>query len=201
MLYEYCKDCVCYNCHVKAKCRRKCEDKDNYNIEPKCESKCKEKCNLEKKYKSEYKDNKISCKPKLSGIVALEAVATTPQTVLSGLAVPFNANLVAEGYGILHSPGSSEFIIIKPELYKVTFTSSVNTFDSPIAGVALAINGIIIPGTTVTVTSINNGVVNLTTEAIIRVIPPVNTILTVVNITTGTEIFTNPNIIIERVEE
>jgi len=175
-------------------CRRKSQCKSVFN-EEKCSKYEDNPCEKECKKRPEPK-----CPNKRIIPTLLESVSTAPQTVLSGLAVPFTTNLVSSGRGIFHLPGSTEFIITKPGLYKVTFTGTVSTVDATSAGVALAINGIILPGTTVTETPDATGEVALATQTLLTVLPGFNTILTVVNPTTNTQTFINPNIIIERVE-
>jgi hypothetical protein len=144
----------------------------------------------------EFKCHKKKC-PK-NGIVALQAVSLVPQTVTAGAAVPFDTNLVSSGFGIIHLPGGTDFNIVKPGIYRVTFTGSVAPAATTTAGVAIAVNGSIVPGTTVTETVTAGTPAALATQALIQVTPFMNTIITIVNPTTDTEVFTNPNIIIER---
>ncbi|MDF2865968.1 MAG: BclA C-terminal domain [Clostridia bacterium] len=136
--------------------------------------------------------------PRCPRITVLQAVSLVPQTVAAGLAVPFDTNLVAIGNGIIHTPGGTDFNLIKPGIYRVTFTGSVTPVGTT-AGVALAVNGAIVPGTTVTETVIAATPAALATQAIIQVSPFISTVLTVVNPTAGTETFTNPNVIIEKI--
>jgi hypothetical protein len=131
--------------------------------------------------------------------IAIEAISVIPQTVAAGVAVPFTTNLVTSGNCIIHTPGSTDFNLVQPGLYRATFTGTVATDETTTAGVALAVNGSILPGTTVTETVIAGDAAALATQALIQVSPFMSTLLTVVNPTTGTETFTNPNIIIERI--
>lgn len=182
------KSVYCSDCRRKSQCEPVC-------YEEKC-SKCEDNsCEKECKKRPENK-----CPDKRIIPTILESVSTTPQTVLSGLAVLFTTNLVCSGKGIFHLPGTTEFIITNPGLYRVTFTGTVSTVEATSAGVALALNGLIIPGTTVTETPEPSGEVALATQTLLTIMPCFNYNLTVVNPTTNTQTFINPNIIIERVE-
>ena len=166
-------------------CKNPCFDDNDFEnecceFEPKC-------CEFEPK-----------CPRKCPRITLLQAISLVPQVVLAGLAVPFDTNLVNQGNGIIHTPGGTDFNLIQPGIYRVTFTGSVTPVGT-IAGVALALNGSIIPGTTVTETVVAATTAALATQAIVQVSPFISTVLTVVNPTAGTETFTNPNIIIEKI--
>ena len=141
------------------------------------------------------------CEPKCPRLIVLEAVSLTPQNVAPLLAVPFDTNLVNLGNGILHTPGETNFSLVAKGVYRITFTGSVtsNGEGVTIVGVALAINGLIISGTTVTETVIAGTTAALATQTIVQVAPCFSTVVTVVNPTTSTETFTNPNIIIEKI--
>jgi len=134
-----------------------------------------------------------------SRAIALQAVSLVQQTVAAGAAIPFDTNLVSSGFGIIHVPGGTDFNIVKPGIYRVTFTGSADPSVITAAGVAIAVNGSIIPGTTVTETVAVGSTAALATQALIQVTPFMNTVVTIVNPTTGAEVFTNPNIIIERI--
>lgn len=172
---SYCKN-PCFDdfddCEFETEC---CEFKPKCH---ECEPKCPKKCPI---------------------INLLQAVSLVPQVVGAGLAVPFDTNLVSLGFGIIHTPGATDFNIIKPGVYRVTFTGSVTPAATTTAGVALAVNASIIPGTTVTETVVAATPAALATQAIIQVSPFISTVLTVVNPTADTETFTNPNIIIEKI--
>jgi len=140
------------------------------------------------------------CIRRCPSITLLEAVAIIPQIVAAGLAVPFDANLASFGNGIVHIPGTTDFNLVQPGIYKVTFTGSVTAAALITnAAVAIAINGAIIPGTTVSETVVAAATAGLTTQLVVQVSPCINTILTIVNPTANTEIFTNPNVIIQRI--
>lgn len=148
------------------------------------------KCDCEHEYhKKRFPKNKVT---------ALESVSLVAPTVTTGAAVPFDTNRVYRGFGIFHIPGGTDFNIVKPGIYRVTFTGSVTPATLTSAGVAIAINGTIIPGTTVTETVVAGSIAALSTQTLVQVTPFMNTIVTIVNPTAGTEGFTNPNIIIER---
>lgn len=180
-------------CRPERKPEPECKCRPERKPEPECE--CRPKCKPEPECK---------CRPERKCTrVLLQAISSTPQTVISGLAVPFTTNLVNVGNGISHTPGSTEFILTCPGTYRVTFTGTVAATGEIIfgnVGVALAANGIILPGTTVTETVATSGnEVALATQAIVRVAQCQTVIFTVVNPAGVTEIFTNPNIIIERI--
>lgn len=130
----------------------------------------------------------------------LQSVSLTNQTVAAAAAVPFTTNLVSSGFGIIHTPGGTDFTLVKPGIYRVTFTGTVTPTTATTAGVAIALNGAIIPGTTVnaSVPAIGDHAA-LATQALVQVTPFMGVVVTIVNPTTGAEIFTNPNIIIERI--
>ncbi|MDD2377067.1 MAG: hypothetical protein PHD15_06375 [Clostridia bacterium] len=167
--------------NYKKPCFDDCEFEDECcEFEPKChefEPKCHRKC------------------PR---ITVLEAVSLVPQVVAAGLAVPFDTNLVNLGNGIIHVAGGTDFNLVAPGVYRVTFTGSVTPVGT-IAGVAIAVSGSIIPGTTVTETVIAATTAALATQAIVQVSPFISTVVTIVNPTAGTETFTNPNIIVEKI--
>jgi len=142
------------------------------------------------------------CPVRHSRVTVLESISLVPQVVTTLLAVPFDTNLVNLGNGILHNIGGTDFNLLAPGIYRVTFTGSVTPAGegTTTAGVALAINGLIIPGTTVTETVVAGDIATLATQAIIQVLPFITTVLRVVNPTIVTETFTNPNIIIEKIE-
>lgn len=131
-------------------------------------------------------------------INVLQAISLVPQTVATTAAVPFDTNLVTEGFGIIHTAGSTAFTLAIPGIYKVTFTGTVTPVGTT-AGVALALSNTIIPGTTVTETVTAGTAASLAAQALIEVVPFITSTITVVNPTAGTETFTNPNIIIERI--
>lgn len=131
--------------------------------------------------------------------IALQAVSIVQQTVAAGAAIPFDTNLVSSGFGIIHVPGGTDFNIVKPGIYRVTFTGSVDPSVITAAGVAIAVNGSIIPGTTVTETQVVGSTAALATQALVQVTPFFNTIVTIVNPTAGAAVYTNPNVIIERI--
>ncbi len=167
------------------------DDYDDCEFEPECrenEPKC-----------CEIKPKCCPIRPRCPRVTLLQAVSLTQQTVAAGMAVPFDTNLVTLGHGIIHTPGGTDFNLLAPGVYRVTFTGSVDPATLNVAGVALAINGAIIPGTTVTETVVAGSTAALATQAIIQVSPFISTVLTVVNPTAGTEVFTNPNIIIEKI--
>lgn len=167
-------------------CNFKC-----YNFEPDSRCKCEAKPEPECKCELEHK-----CLPTI-----LEAISTSPQSVEPNLAVPFITNFLNVGKGIIHIPGSTEFILTCPGIYRVNFTGSITAITGdPVVGVALAANGIILPGTTVTETiAVCGDQAALATQALIQVSAFQAVLLTVVNPTDLLEIFTNPNIIIERI--
>jgi hypothetical protein len=140
------------------------------------------------------------CPRKCPRITLLEAVSLINQTVLAGLAVPFDTNLVLLGNGIIHTPGGTDFNLLAPGIYRVTFTGTVTPTTITTASAGLALNGSIIPGTTISasVPAIGQHAA-LATQAIVQVSQFISTVLTVVNPTANTEIFTNPNIIIEKI--
>lgn len=159
------------------------EEKCDYE-EPKC-------CEIEKCEPKCHKHRKTSL---------LEAVSLTPQTVAAGAAVPFTTNLVTQGFGIIHTPGGTDFNLLQPGIYEVTFTGQVTTTDAAtVAAVALAVNGTILPGTSIAENVVAGQAAALATQALIQVSPFISTVLTVVNPTGSPEVFTNPNIIIERI--
>jgi len=150
----------------------------------------------------EYEPKCHECEPKCPRkcprITLLQAIALVPQTVAAGFAVPFDTNLINQGNVIIHAAGGTDFNLIIPGIYRVTFTGSVTPVGTS-AGVALALNSSIIPGTTVTETVIAGTNASLATQAIVQVSPFISTVLTVVNPTAGVEAFTNPNVIIEKI--
>jgi len=150
-------------------------------------------------YKPNYCEVKSKCQNKCPRVDLIQAVSIVQQTVGAGLAVPFDTNLVTLGCGILHAPGGTDFNLISPGIYRVTFTGSVDPATLDAAGVAIAVNGTIIPGTTVTETVVAGSTAALATQAIVQVPQCVATVVTIVNPTADTEIFTNPNIIIEKI--
>ena len=162
---------------------------------------CFDECDFENEcceFEPKCHEFEPKCPRKCHRITLLEAISLVPQTVLAGLAVPFDTNLVNLGNGIIHTPGGTDFNLIQPGVYRVTFTGSVTPVGTT-AGVALALNGSIIPGTTVTETVVAATIAALATQAIVQVSPFISTVLTVVNPTAGIETFTNPNIIIEKI--
>lgn len=151
--------------------------------------------------KNIYNNNNL-IKPFQSNVSALQAISLKQQTVLPNLAIPFDTNQVLSGNDILHTVDSTEFYLKAPGVYKVTFTASVDRLilDLDLSlGIALALNGYIIPGSTVTQTAVTGIVSNLYTQAIVQTLTFVNNILTVVNTSNNSEIFTNPNIIIQKI--
>ena len=161
-------------------------------------SNCKNPCFDDLDSESHCNECEPLCPIRVPKITLLEAISLLPQTVLAGLAVPFDTNLISLGYGIIHTPGGTDFNLIAPGIYRVTFTGSVTPVGTT-AGVAIAVNGSIISGTTVTETVVAGTVAALSTQAIVQVSPYISTIVRVVNPTAGTEVFTNPNIIIEKI--
>jgi len=159
---------------------------------------CFDDCEFEPSY-CEYEPKCHKGEPKSPRITLLEAVSLINQTVAAGLAVPFDTNLVLLGHGIIHTPGGTDFNLIVPGIYKVTFTGTVTPATTTTASVALAINGFKIPGTAVSQTVVAGTHAALATQAIVQVSQFISTVLTVVNPTTDTETFTNPNIIIQRI--
>lgn len=160
----------------------------NYNDDnDDCESKCQE---TKPCHEVVSKCNRKS---------ALEAVSVGNKTVAAGLAVQFDTNLVTEGNAIIHAPSGTDFNLIAPGIYRVTFTGTVTPTTTGTASVALAINGSVVQATTVSQTVAPGTHAALATQLLVQVSPFLSTVVTVVNPTTDTEIFTNPNIIIEKI--
>lgn len=158
---------------------------------PRYEDSCFDECDFEPKCHEDKSPRRIN---------VLEAVSLINQTVATSAAVPFTTNLVTNGFGIIHTPGGTDFNLIRPGIYRVTFTGTVTPTTATTAGVAIALNGSIIPGTTISASVPAPGQhAALTTQALVQVTPFMGVTLTIVNPTTNTEIFTNPNVIIERI--
>jgi hypothetical protein len=151
-------------------------------------------------FEEECDEKEPRCHRKCPKITVLEAVSLTNQTVAAGAAVPFDTNLVSLGNGIIHTPGGTGFNLVAPGVYRITFTGTITPTTTTTASVALAVNNSIIPGTTISasVPAVGSHAA-LTTQAIVQVSPFMGVVITVVNPTSGVEIFTNPNIIIERI--
>lgn len=137
-------------------------------------------------------------------VSVIEAISIAPQTVLSLATLPFDTNRVIDGNAITHIQGSPNFNLLRCVLYRVTFTSTVS-LPVGVAGTnvsaAIALNGSIIAGTTVSESVINlsGNFANLATQTIIEVYPGTSSVVTIVNPSALAEIFTNPNIIIEKI--
>lgn len=134
------------------------------------------------------------------------SVTPTTQTVVGEEPVIFVNNSLLLGNSIIHTVGSPEFNIICPGKYLVTFTGSVGSpfIDTGLdVSVAIALNGTIVPGTTVSeyVTLVTNNAASLSTQAIIEISPFLNNIITIVNPREITQTFTNANIIIQRIDD
>lgn len=196
MHHIYKKDNICWDCKYEYEIIPKSKSEVKYTPLPSKKEEYPSECKCSKK--KEKKCHKIDNKPKLS---VLEAVSTGVQTVLSGLSVIFTSNLVSVGSSIFHIPGSPEFRLLNSGVYRVTFTGTVSPEpEITTTGVAFSLNGMIIQGTTITERTDVSGNVSLTTQALIRVFPSFNSVLTVVNPTAIAQTFTNPNVIIERIE-
>jgi|GEM_PF-1760233 len=174
---------------------------DDCEFEPECcnlKSKCHD--NEPKSYDYEPKCHNYEpiCPIIPSRVTVLQAISLVPQTVATLLAVPFDTNLVNLGTGIVHIPSGTDFNLLASGVYRVTFTGSVTPVGTD-AGVAIASSGTIIPGTTVNETVVAGTIAALSTQAIIQVLPCTSAVVTIVNPTAGTETFTNPNIIIEKI--
>lgn len=133
------------------------------------------------------------------------SVTPSAQTVEGGEPVIFVNDAISLGNSIIHTVGSPEFNIICPGKYLVTFTGSVGSpfIDTGLdVSVAIALNGSIIPGTTVSeyVTLVTVNTASLSTQAIIEISPFLNNIITIVNPREITQTFTNANIIIQKIE-
>lgn len=166
-----------------------------------CKNPCFDECDFEPEccdFEPKCHEFEPKCPIKCPRITVLQATSLVPQVVAAGVAVPFDTNLVSLGNGIIHIPGGTDFNLLAPGVYRVTFTGSVTPVGT-IAGVAISVNGSTVTGTTVTETVIAGETAALATQAIVQVSPFISTVVRIINPTAGTETFTNPNIIIEKI--
>lgn len=143
-------------------------------------------------------------KRKCNDISILNAISTSEVTVNPGNAIPFNANRVCISEDISHIANSENFGICTPGVYEATLTTnarlsmgeSINS-----VSVAIAINGVIIPGTIATESCGPNEKVNLSTQLVFVITNGTSANLTIVNPNNNTPItvYDNTNIIIKRV--
>jgi hypothetical protein len=135
----------------------------------------------------------------------INSVTVPSQSVEPGATVIFTNDLVRVGDSIVHVANAGEFNIICPGKYLVTFTSSVSSplVDTGInLSVGIALNGSVIPGTTVSeyITLVEGNTASLFTQAVIDASPFIDSIVTMLNQSDSIQVFTNANIIIQKID-
>lgn len=146
----------------------------------------------------------ISCNKRRCEISILNSINTQDVQVSPGSAIPFNANRVCLSEDISHIAGASDFTICTPGVYKATITTnarlslgeSINS-----VSVALAVNGLEIPGSRADESLGPNDTVNLSTQIVFVIANGTTAILTAINPSTNTPItvYNNTNIIVEKI--
>jgi hypothetical protein len=131
----------------------------------------------------------------------LQSISILSPTIAQGAAITFDTNKVLLGDAITHTLGSTEFNLLVPGYYSVIFTVFAGNIDvTNNASIALMVDNSIVPGTTIhsSIPGIN-AVVGLTTQNVVEVLPNTTSILKVINTTTNSATFTNPNIVIQKI--
>lgn len=146
----------------------------------------------------------ISCNKRKCELSILNSVTTSSVEVQSGSAIPFNANRVCLSEDIFHVAGSSDFTICTPGVYKATVTTNARlslgeTINS--VSIALAVNGLEIPGSRANDSCGPNDTRNLTTQVVFVIVNGTTAILTSINPNTNTPLtlYDNTNIIVEKI--